>query len=90
MLVTSASTEPRRVSGYFDQRGWPSEVRSHAEVSQTFQPNYGWRIKTGRTKISQDWLLVAQAEGITQVTLRERFADRRTVTADFSVAELLA
>lgn len=84
------STEPERVSKYFDKRGWDGESRTHAEVSEVFRPSTGWSIYTGRKKrISEEWLLVAQAEGITSITLRVRYADRRTVAADFGVKELL-
>ena len=89
-MATVASTEPDPIRRYFDQRGWSSdETRSHAEVVETFTPRYGWQRNASRRKISHDWLLVAQAEGITRVTLRVRYSDRRPVTADFSVTELL-
>jgi hypothetical protein len=88
-LITSASVEPRRVQEHFDARGWPGEARSHAEVAQVFRRGEGWKILPGRTKISHDWLLKAQADDITSIALRVRYADRRTVTADFSVKELL-
>jgi hypothetical protein len=87
-LITSVSVEPRRVQEYFDARGWSNEPRSHAEVAQVYRRGTGWKILPGRTKISHDWLLKAKADGITSITLRVRYTERRTVTADFSVKEL--
>jgi len=87
-LITSASVEPRRVQEYFDARGWSNEPRSHAEIAQVYRRGE-WKILPGRTKISHDWLLKAQADGITAIVLRVRYTKRRTVTADFSVKELL-
>ena len=89
MLITNASTEPTGVRRYFDSRGWTSEPRGHAEVTQALYPDVGWRIVIGRKKISRDWLITAQADGVTAVTLRVRYSDRRQVTADFTITELL-
>lgn len=89
MLTTTVCTEPDVVSRYFDKREWSGEVRGHAEVAESFRPKYGWQIVTGRKKISQEWLLMAEAEGITRVTLRVRYPGSRVVTSVFPVAELL-
>ena len=89
MLVTNASTEPGRVREYFDKRGWDGETRSHAEIAEVFTPGIGWKRHAGHKKVSRDRLLAAQADGVTSVSLRVRYSDRRPVTADFSVNELL-
>lgn len=87
--TVTVSTEPERISKYFDKRGWPGESRTHAEVSEVFRPTTGWRIYTGPKKVSEEWLLGAEAQGITSITVRVRYSDRRTISADFGVKELL-
>lgn len=89
MLLTNSSTEPGRVREYFDSRGWDGETRSHAEIAEVFTPDTGWKRHAGRKRVSRDRLLAAQAAGVTSVSLRVRYSDRRPVTADFSVKELL-
>jgi hypothetical protein len=87
-LICTASTEPGQVCRYFDNRGWADEPRSHAEVREIYVPSVGWR-RTTTKKVSPEWLMNALAEGVTRVSLRVRYSDRRCVTADFSIVSLL-
>ena len=89
MLTTSANTEPDMVSQYFDKRGWPTDSRNHAEVVEVFRPRAGWSRFSPRKCVSNELLHVLAAEGVTLVTLRCRYSNSRTVSADFKIGQLL-
>lgn len=89
MLRVRGSTEPDRVTLYFDKRGWSGESRSHAEVVEVFRPRQGWKRMAGHRRVSRELLEVLSVEGITKITLRVRYSGSRVVSADFNVSDLL-
>lgn len=89
MLKVHGSTEPDIVSRYFDKRGWSGEPRTHAEVVEVYRPRWGWQRLAQRRRVSEDLVMVYEAEGITAITLRCRYGGSRVVSAEFTVEELL-